>query len=141
MIQRAENNFSLVDYSKLGSRTKYNRYSLTAPILGEEIKLKDMSTGPLKGEEIINPDFRISKYSVGMSFGLHSDSLVRRGDYVSVYTVLVSLNDDYEGGETLLNDKINIQDKIIESEVKTTLSLADMTSRIALTERVKDKGN
>jgi predicted 2-oxoglutarate/Fe(II)-dependent dioxygenase YbiX len=43
---------------------------------------------------------RIYRYEVGHHFGLHSDQSYARGDARSLLTLLVYLDDDFEGGET-----------------------------------------
>lgn len=50
-----------------------------------------------------NPRFHIYSYNKpGDQFPLHADQPYLLGDTISFYTVLVYLNDDYEGGEALI---------------------------------------
>lgn len=55
----------------------------------------------------INPFLRVSKYNAasGDRFDKHTDSAYVRDDqYVGFWTILVYLNDDFEGGETTIYD-------------------------------------
>lgn len=53
----------------------------------------------------INPFMRISKYTPGKSFTLHRDTAYSRGqNYVAMHTLLLYLNDDFTGGETIVYD-------------------------------------
>lgn len=48
---------------------------------------------------------RFSRYDPGGSFHTHYDTVYARDDqYVGMHTILVYLNDDYEGGETVVYD-------------------------------------
>jgi prolyl 4-hydroxylase len=48
---------------------------------------------------------RFSRYDPGGSFHTHFDTVYARDDkYVGMHTILVYLNDDYEGGETVVYD-------------------------------------
>jgi prolyl 4-hydroxylase len=48
---------------------------------------------------------RFSRYDQGGSFHTHYDTVYARDDqYVGMHTILVYLNDDYEGGETVVYD-------------------------------------
>lgn len=49
----------------------------------------------------LNEMFRFYKYEVGERFNKHRDgSYVRNGEEASYYTLMIYLNDDFEGGET-----------------------------------------
>lgn len=48
---------------------------------------------------------RFSRYSPGGSFHTHFDTVYARDDgYVGMHTILVYLNDDCEGGQTIVYD-------------------------------------
>jgi prolyl 4-hydroxylase len=48
---------------------------------------------------------RVYRYEVGHHFGLHSDQSYTRGDARSLLTLLVYLDDDFDGGETEFPDE------------------------------------
>lgn len=48
---------------------------------------------------------RVYRYDVGHHFGLHSDQSYTRGDARSLLTLLVYLDDDFDGGETEFPDE------------------------------------
>ena len=48
---------------------------------------------------------RVYRYEVGHHFGLHSDQSYTRGDARSLLTLLLYLNDDFDGGETEFPDE------------------------------------
>lgn len=50
----------------------------------------------------INPCFRFTRYSPGHHFKPHKDGLfVMTNDYRTIYTVVIYLNEDFEGGQTV----------------------------------------
>ncbi len=60
----------------------------------------------------LNEMFRIYKYTVGQKFKMHSDGSYKKSDSkASKYSFLIYLNDDFDGGETLFEDKFSIQPK------------------------------
>ncbi len=48
---------------------------------------------------------RVYRYDVGHHFGLHSDQSYARGDARSLLTLLLYLDDDFDGGETEFPDE------------------------------------
>jgi len=53
----------------------------------------------------VNERFRLYRYRVGEKFDWHADGAFRRDNgEQSVYTVLLYLSDDFEGGETLFKN-------------------------------------
>jgi hypothetical protein len=55
---------------------------------------------------------RFSKYSPGGCFWNHTDTTyVRDEDFVGMLTVLVYLNEGYEGGETTIQERVNERQK------------------------------
>ncbi len=48
---------------------------------------------------------RVYRYDVGHHFGLHNDQSYTRGDARSLLTLLVYLDDDFDGGETEFPDE------------------------------------
>lgn len=54
----------------------------------------------------VNPFMRVSKYRVGQSFREHTDTgYAKDMHYVGMHTVLVYLNEDLTGGETIVKGK------------------------------------
>jgi len=62
----------------------------------------------------VSAEFRICKYTEGHSFGVHVDLSKRFGDSQSHYTLMIYLNEDFEGGATEF-----LQSQIIEPPVVT----------------------
>jgi hypothetical protein len=57
---------------------------------------------------MVNPCMRVSKYQPGQRFAKHRDNgFTFSDDFRSIYTVLLYLNDDFEGGETVFFDEKN----------------------------------
>ncbi len=58
--------------------------------------------GPRRGVTAVGlyEPLRVYRYEVGHHFGLHSDQSYARGDAHSLLTLLVYLDDDFDGGET-----------------------------------------
>lgn len=51
----------------------------------------------------VNPFFRVSKYMPGNSFSPHTDTAYAKNDqYVGMHTLLLYLNSDVKGGETVV---------------------------------------
>lgn len=66
----------------------------------------------------INPFMRVSKYHETGHFGMHRDSgYVRDDQYVGFWTVLLYLNDDFEGGDTTIYDESNRLAHTVKPEV------------------------
>lgn len=60
----------------------------------------------------LNEMFRFYKYEIGQKFKRHIDGSYQRNEQeMSLYTLLIYLNDDFEGGETTF-DNLIIQPKI-----------------------------
>lgn len=67
---------------------------------------------PIKNPVGINESFRFYKYERGQEFKKHKDcSFIRNKNERSSYSLLIYLNDDFEGGETVFN-KISLVPKI-----------------------------
>ncbi len=60
----------------------------------------------------VNELFRIYKYSVGERFKMHRDgSFQRNNQEKSFYSLLIYLNDDFEGGQTAFKNGITVEPK------------------------------
>lgn len=75
-------------------------------------KVKDhLPKNVIKGDELweikeLNEQLKIYKYDVGQEFKLHRDApFVRDENNRSFYTLLIYLNEEYEGGETFFLDE------------------------------------
>ena len=65
----------------------------------EESEDGDGAEGALRKANV-GTEFRVCKYTEGHSFGVHVDLSKRVGDQRSRYTLMIYLNDDFEGGAT-----------------------------------------
>jgi hypothetical protein len=68
-----------------------------------------------EGFELIglNEMFRIYKYSIGERFKMHRDGSFKRSEKEqSRYSLIIYLNDDFEGGETEFKDLFKVEPKI-----------------------------
>lgn len=61
----------------------------------------------------LNEMFRIYKYSKGERFKMHRDGSIKRNEKEqSRYSLIIYLNDDFEGGETEFRDLFKVELKI-----------------------------
>jgi len=61
----------------------------------------------------LNERFRYYKYEVGQRFKRHKDGAFERTlNDRSIYTFIIYLNEDFEGGETKFSDSISVQPEI-----------------------------
>jgi len=81
-------------------------------------KIKDALPEIYKKTTFINKNFRFSKYTDGMEFGIHRD-----GSYndnygnKSIFTINIFLNDNYDGGETSFFNDDNQVIKIVGPKI------------------------
>ena len=60
----------------------------------------------------LNEMFRIYAYDIGQQFKVHQDgSYIRNEDERSLYSFLIYLNDDFEGGETNFVEQFSVKPK------------------------------
>lgn len=73
----------------------------------------------------VNPFMRVSKYNTGQCFRWHSDTMYGTGqDNLGFQTLLMYLNDNFDGGETSFRSyKSGEEDPIIQSVVPKTGSV------------------
>ena len=73
----------------------------------------------------INPFMRVSKYNIGQSFRWHVDTMYGTGqDNIGFQTLLLYLNDDFDGGETSFRTYISgEEDPIIQRVTPKTGSV------------------
>lgn len=88
-----------------------NRVIYKDAVLGEEIWTKLKIFSPQKiGNSVaigLNELFRFYKYQAGQQFKTHQDeSYIRNETEASYYTLMIYLNDDFEGGETTFENVI-----------------------------------
>lgn len=77
-------------------------------------KVANFFTPKIDGFEAygLNERFRFYKYSEGQRFKMHKDgAFVRSAGDTSIYTFIIYLNEDYEGGTTDFHDGISIKPK------------------------------
>lgn len=73
----------------------------------------------------INPRFRFLKYNEGGYFARHSDSYYKTNTTISQITILIYLNDDYEGAYTTFYSSPYDKDGIILKPKKGMVCLMD----------------
>lgn len=92
------------------NREHYNRSSLS----GEVTSVPWGNYAPVG----VNPLLRCSKYFPDGDFRLHHDTCYARDEsYVGMMTILIYLNDDFEGGETVIFENMTGEAHVITPEV------------------------
>jgi prolyl 4-hydroxylase len=83
--------------------------------LSERIKQKLHGVADFVGGEFsLSPLWFYTRYGPGAGLGPHYDGQFKSGDQISVATLLVYLNDDFEGGETaFLDDEENVLSEVV----------------------------
>ena len=88
---------------------------------------RKLETYPIyEGERILRPNNLImsGKYNVGDSFSLHTDTGLfydRKAQEKSLWTLLIYLNDNFKGGETVFYDDFWKIDKIVKPIMGTAI--------------------
>lgn len=78
-------------------------------LINKEIKIKDC----IAVESKIDLNFQFTKYEINEYFDWHTDSSKKNSITGRYFTIVIQLNDDYEGGDLIIKDE-NDKEFIIE---------------------------
>lgn len=111
MVQTGENSQSLLKSVRNNDRILYKNTHLADKFfkLSEHFLIQKFEEYQIAG---LNEMFRFYRYSPKQRFKMHRDGSFKRNENEkSLFTFLIYLNDDFEGGETEFKDIITVKPK------------------------------